>query len=177
MIYLRIFWVFLVSNLLGYGGGPAIIPLIQHEVVANHGWLTEIEFSEILAMGNALPGPIAIKIAAYIGFNQGGVLGSAVAIFASVAPSLLLMLLLMGVLKRYKDSPQVQKLSQYVRPTIAVLMGVITVQNFLWSFESIGALHLGILVAVSFLCLGKFKVHPAFVVLGALVYGAVFLAH
>jgi len=54
---------------------------------------------------------------------------------------------------------------------------IITVQNFMWGWQHIGALHLIILGAASLLCIGKFKIHPGFVVLGALVYGAVFLAY
>ncbi|MCL2841715.1 MAG: chromate transporter [Defluviitaleaceae bacterium] len=177
MIYLEIFWVFFIANILGYGGGPAIIPLIQHEVVVNFGWFTEAQFIEVMAMGNALPGPIAPKLAAYIGFNQAGPLGAFVGIFATVTPSLVLMVALMGVLKRHKDSPQVQRLSKFVRPTIAVLMFIITLQNILWSWEHIGVLHLLILSAVSILCIGKLKFHPVFVVIGALVYGAIFLSY
>ncbi|MCL2217494.1 MAG: chromate transporter [Defluviitaleaceae bacterium] len=177
MIYLQIFWVFFVANIFGYGGGPAIIPLIQREVVVSFGWFSDAHFNEILAMGNALPGPIAPKIASYIGFNQAGVLGAFIGVFATVAPSLVLMISLMGVLKRHKDSPQVQRLSKYVRPTIAVLMFIITLQNFLWSWDNIGVVHLVVLTVASLLCIGRFKFHPVFVVIGALAYGAVFLAY
>jgi len=177
MIYLEIFWVFFISNILGYGGGPAIIPLIQREVVINFEWLTEAQFNEVIAMGNALPGPIAPKISAYIGFNQAGVLGAFVGLIATIAPSLVLMIALMGVLKRYKDSPQVQRLSKFVRPTIAVLMFIITLQNFLWSVGNIGVLHLAVLGGASLICIGKFKFHPVFVVIGTLIYGAIFLSY
>jgi len=177
MIYLRIFWVFFMTNILGYGGGPAIIPLVQHEVVVSFEWLTEAEFTELLAVANAIPGPIAPKMAAFIGFSQGGVLGVIVALLATVAPSLILMVLLMGFLKQHKDSPQVQKLSKYVRPTIAVLMGVITVQSFISGYEVMAIWHLLILGGVSLLCIGKFKIHPVFVVIGALLYGVIFLSY
>jgi len=177
MIYLQIFWVFFISNILGYGGGPAILPLIQHEVVNNFGWFTEAQFVETLAMGNALPGPIAPKMAAYIGFNQGGTFGAFVALFATVAPSLIMMIVLMGILLKHKDSPQVKKLSNYVRPTIAVTMVIITLQNFIYSFDTIGLLHLSILTIVSLVCIGKFKIHPVFVVIAALIYGGIFLAY
>ena len=177
MIYLQIFWVFFISNILGYGGGPSIIPLIQHEVVTVYGWMTAAEFTEVLAVGNALPGPIAPRMAAYIGFGQAGVAGAVIAVLATIAPSIILMLLLMGILKRYKDSPQVQRLTRYIRPTIAVLLGEIAIRNFVWAWMGIGPIHLLILVAASFLCLTKLKVNPAFMVLGALIYGAVFLGY
>jgi chromate transporter len=87
------------------------------------------------------------------------------------------MIALMGILKRHKDSPQVQRLSKFVRPTIAVLMFIITLQNFMWSFGNIGLLNLAVLGGASFVCIWKFKFHPVFVVIGALVYGAVLLAY
>ena len=175
MIYLQIFWVFFIANILGYGGGPSIVPLIQHEVVTVYGWFTAAEFAEIFAMGNALPGPIAPKIAAYIGFNQAGVLGSFIGVVATVAPSAILMVLLMSLLKRHKDSPQVQRLTRYIRPTIAVLICDIALRSLVLGWESVGVLHTLILVGASLLLLVKVKAHPGFIVLGALVYGAVFL--
>ena len=98
--YLEIFWVFFVTNILGYGGGPATIPLVQHEVVAVYGWMTEFEFIEMLAAGNALPGPIATKMAGAIGFGQGGVVGVIVGLIATVVPSLILKIMLMNFLMK-----------------------------------------------------------------------------
>ena len=176
MIYLEILWVFFIANFMGYGGGPSIIPLIEREVVTTFGWLSAYEFAEVLAMGNALPGPIAPKMAAFIGYAQAGVGGAAVAIFATVAPSLVLMLALMGLLTRYKDAPQIKKLTQYIRPTIAVLLFDIALRNFISSWNGIGWMHLLILGGGALLCLTKLKAHPALVVLGALIYGAILLA-
>jgi len=175
VIYLQIFWVFFIANILGYGGGPSIIPLIQHEVVTVFGWFTAEEFAEIFAMGNALPGPIAPKIAAYIGFNQGGVLGSVIGLVATIAPSAILMVVLVGILKRHKDSPRVKRLTRYIQPTIAVLMLDITVRNLLLGYQGAGALHMLVLAGASLFLIAKIKAHPGFVVLGALVYGAIFL--
>ncbi|MEE6450020.1 chromate transporter [Gottfriedia acidiceleris] len=78
----------------------------------------------------SLPGPIAIKIAGYIGFHEGGILGSFLAVFATVAPSLILMLTLMGILYNYLHSIQVKRMMLYVNPTIAVLLGVMAYNSF-----------------------------------------------
>jgi len=175
VIYLQIFWVFFIANILGYGGGPSIVPLIQHEVVTVHGWLTLYEFAEIFAMGNALPGPIAPKMAAYIGFGQGGILGAAIGLVATVGPSVILMILLMGLLKRYQDLPQVKRLTRYIRPVIAVLIGEMALRGLFSAWTGLGPVHMLILTAVSLLCLTKLKISPAIIVLGALIYGAIFL--
>ena len=76
MIYWQLFLAFFIPNIVGYGGGPAIIPLIENEVVGTYGWMTHQGFAETLALGNALPSPIATKMAGYIGYRVGGVLGA-----------------------------------------------------------------------------------------------------
>ncbi|MCW1927203.1 chromate transporter [Bhargavaea beijingensis] len=175
MIYWQLFIAHFVPNLLGYGGGPATIPLLEHEVVDRYGWFTTQEYSEIVALGNGLPGPIATKMAAYIGFDQGGILGAFVATFATVAPSLMLLLMLLGILMKYKESPAVKKLTKVVRPTIAVLLGLMTYDFFFDSYSGIGVVHTTILIIVGYVLLEVRKISPTIVVLAALIYGAVFL--
>ncbi|KGP92218.1 transporter [Pontibacillus chungwhensis BH030062] len=175
MMYWEIFLAFFIPGILGYGGGPASIPLVENEVVGRYGWLTVNEFSEVLAMGNALPGPIATKMAGYIGFEVGGVTGAAVGVFAAVAPSLILMIALLGLLYKYKDSPKVKRMTLYVRPTIAVLLGVIAFRFFVTSFEGGGTIHTILLIVTSYVLLERVKVHPAFVIAGSLLYGALFM--
>jgi chromate transporter len=176
MIYWEIFLAFFIPGILGYGGGPASIPLVENEVVGRFTWLTVSEFSEVLALANSLPGPIATKMAGYIGFQQGGMLGAFVGVFATVAPSLILMVTLLGLLYKFKDSPKVKRMTLLVRPTIAVLLGVMAFKFFTTSYEGAGAIQTLFLVGVSFLLMEKWKVHPAFVIVGALGYGAIFLS-
>ncbi|EIM07221.1 chromate transporter [Planococcus antarcticus DSM 14505] len=173
MIYWSIFLAFFIPGILGYGGGPASIPLVEKEVVDRYGWMTTQEFGEVLALGNALPGPIATKMAGYIGYMEGGILGSVVALFASVAPSLILMVLLMVTLLKYKDSPKVKNITKLVRPVIAVLLGAMTLQFFMTSIDTSGTVQTVMLILVSYWLLEIRKVHPAFVILMALGYGAV----
>lgn len=176
MIYLHIFWVFFMTNLLGYGGGPATIPLIQKEVVDRYGWMTVQEFNEAFAMGNALPGPIATKMGGYIGFQEGGWLGAVLAVLATVTPSLILMITLMGILYKNRTSPRVKRMTAYVKPTIAVLLGVMAFQAFFDSYVQISVVHIIILAAGSYWLMEKRKVHPGLVVLSSLIYGAVLLS-
>jgi len=89
VIYWQIFLANFIANILGYGGGPATIPLLEYEVVHRYGWFTTQEFSEMVALGNGLPGPIATKLAAHIGFEKAGVLGAITGLFGTVAPSLI----------------------------------------------------------------------------------------
>ncbi|WP_079505256.1 chromate transporter [Mesobacillus jeotgali] len=175
MIYWHIFLAFFIPGILGYGGGPASIPLVENEVVDRYGWMTVPEFSEVLAIGNALPGPIATKLAGYIGYEQGGILGAVVGIFATVAPSLILMIFLLGILYRHKDSPKVKRMTNYIRPIIAVLLGVMTFNFFFSSYVDTGIIQTVLLIAASYLLLEKWKVHPAYVITASLAYGGLFL--
>ncbi|WP_282020396.1 chromate transporter [Planomicrobium okeanokoites] len=171
MIYWQIFLAFFIPGILGYGGGPASIPLVEKEVVDRYGWMTTQEFGEVLALGNALPGPVATKMAGYIGYTEGGILGSAVALFASVAPSLILMIALMVTLLKYKDSPKVKNITKMIRPVIAVLLGAMALQFFMTSYDTSGSIQTIVLVIISYWLLEVRKMHPAFVILMALAYG------
>ena len=176
MIYLHIFLAFFIPGIVGYGGGPASIPLIEHEVVSRYEWMTTSEFSEVLALGNALPGPIATKMAGYIGFEIGGVFGAVVAIFSTVAPSLFLMIVLLRILYRYKDNAKVKRLSKIVLPAVTILMGTLALDFFQTSFSVNGLWETLFIAVFCFLLLEKWKVHPAFVIVGGLAFGALCLS-
>lgn len=176
MLYWHIFLAFFIPGILGYGGGPASIPLVENEVVDRYEWLTVQEFSEVVALGNSLPGPIATKMAGAIGYEVGGIPGAIVGIFATVAPSLILMVCLLGLLLKYKDSPKVKRLTTYIRPIIAVLLGIMTLSFFTTSNDEMGIWQTIGIAAVAFLLLEKFKVHPAYVIGLSLIYGGIFLA-
>jgi chromate transporter len=176
MIYLHIFWAFFIANLLGYGGGPATIPLIQNEVVNNYQWMTLAEFGDVLAIGNALPGPIATKMGGYIGYEVGGILGAIVALIATILPSALAVILLFKFVNLFKGSPKVSLMTKSVQPIIAILLAVMAYQFFLTAYENSGVLHLLLLAAASYLALSKMKMHPSLVIVCALAYGGVFLS-
>lgn len=175
MIYWHVFLAFFIPNIVGYGGGPAIIPLIENEVVGRYGWMTSQAFAETLALGNALPSPIATKMAGYIGFEVAGIPGALIATFATVAPSLLLMLLALGTLYRYRDSIKVKSMSQWVRPVVMVLMGYLTWTFLAEGIGGAGVLHTAIIGSVAAALLLTTRIHPAFVVCFGLVYGALLL--
>ena len=175
MIYVEIFLAFFIPGILGYGGGPASIPLIENQVVSTYGWMTTAEFSDTLAIGNALPGPIATKLAGYIGYEQGGILGAFVALFATVGPSLILMLLLLSLLYRNRNSPRVKRLSSFVLPAIAILMADLTFDFFSTSVKGISWLPTIIIAIISYFAMERFKIHPAIVIVAGLLFGGFFL--
>ncbi|MDQ6598604.1 chromate transporter [Bacillus salipaludis] len=176
MIYLHIFWAFLISNLLGYGGGPATIPLYQNEVVNHYHWMSASEFGNILAIANALPGPIATKIGGFIGYQVGGPIGAIVGLAATILPSAIAVIILFKFVNLFKDNARVKLMTKSVQPIIAILLGVMAYQFFLTAFEKSGVFHLVLLAVVSYFALIKIKLHPSLLILGALIYGGVFLS-
>lgn len=176
MIYIQLFWAFFVSNILGYGGGPPSIPLIQAEVVNHYHWLTLKQFGDILAIGNTLPGPIATKMAGYIGFQMGGIFGSFLALLATVLPSAIAMVFLFKFVFLFKNSPYVKEMTKYIQPVVGILLAVLALQFFTESWHGSGLFHTLLLMAVSFLAMEWRKVHPSLVIVGSLVYGAIFLS-
>jgi chromate transporter len=175
MILWQLFLAFFIPAILGYGGGPASIPLVENEVVGHYHWMSVSEFSNILAFGNALPGPIATKMAGYIGYDVAGVAGSVVAMFATIAPSLILLIALLHLLERFKDSPKVKWLTLLIRPIIVVMLGMMAYNFFATSFQSSGWLPMALIAAASFVLMQRFRIHPAFVIAGALIIGAAFM--
>lgn len=144
LLFLQLFYTFFKIGLFGFGGGYAMISLIQGEVVTRHGWLTSGQFTDIVAISQMTPGPIGINSATYVGYaslvNAGygplwGVLGSATATLAVVFPSFVLMLLISKFLMHYKNHPVVESVFQGLRPAVVGLLAaaallLLTEENF-----------------------------------------------
>lgn len=94
MIYLQLFLSYLKIGFFGFGGGYAMLSLIQNEIVAGRGWLTAAEFTDIVAVSQITPGPIAINSATYIGYSVAGVWGSVIATISVCMPSLTIMIVI-----------------------------------------------------------------------------------
>ena len=108
--YIALFYTFFKVGLFGFGGGYAMLSLIQYEVVEAHQWLSAGEFTDIIAISQVTPGPIAINSATYIGYQAtgGSVLGSAIATFAVCLPSVIIMVLICRFFLIFKTNLYVQ---------------------------------------------------------------------
>jgi len=189
VIYLKLFWTFFKIGLFGFGGGYGMLSLIQNEVVENHQWITNSEFTDIVAVSQMTPGPIGINSATYVGFkaieNAGmsrteAVCGSLLASFSVMLPSFILMLLISAFFMHYKDHKSVQTVLKWLRPvvvgmlTAAVLLllneenlGVFSANN-LQFYVSIG------LFLLAFVATYYWKIGPIKVILLAGLFGGVF---
>ena len=124
MIYLQLFWTYLKIGIFGFGGGYAMLSMIQFEVVDNQGWMTIEEFADIVALSQMTPGPVSINIATFIGYTVGGFWGSMVATAAIVMPSLLLLFFVLRFLFKNKENYIVKTTLSSMKPVIAGLIFV-----------------------------------------------------
>lgn len=170
MKQLQIFIAFFRSGILGYGGGPSSIPLVHREVVDTFKWMDTDEFGDILALANALPGPINTKMAGYIGYRVGGVLGMVNALIATMVPTIILMIVLLNVLNTYRDQPWVHGMATAVVPVVMVLLATLT-----WDFvkksahSPLGWKWTFIFIILSTILLQLLNIHPAIIIFILLV--------
>ncbi|GIN21601.1 MAG TPA: chromate transporter [Bacillus bacterium] len=171
--YVALSGAMLRVGIFGYGGGPSVIPLFRHEAVTRYKWMTDKEFGELLAFANALPGPIATKLAAQLGYQQKGAMGAVVAILAHILPTTIAMVALLGALYAMKESVIVAGMIAAVRPVIAVLLGITAYEFCAKTWGGLGKI-IGVgFGVIAFLLLGVLDVHPAIVIITFLAYGTV----
>jgi chromate transporter len=167
---LNLLLTFAKIGVLGYGGGPAMLPLMQEEVVEGNNWMTEQEFVDTLAMGNTLPGPIATKMSFFIGYKVGSWVGAVVALFGLLLPSLVLMMVLGLFFLRFKDLPYAKAMLTAVRPVVVALLAYTT---YTFIPASIKSWHTALIAVVAFAVVTFLNFHPALVILIAAILGLI----
>lgn len=190
MIFLQLFYTFFIIGLFGFGGGYGMLSLIQTETVVHHHWLSTAEFTNIVAISQMTPGPVGINTATYCGYvavhNAGhemamSVLGSAIATFALVLPSLILMVLISKMFMKYMNTRPVKSIFKGLRPAVVGLLAAATLllcnsDNF--SAPSINMWQFGVslfLFAATFVGTMWIKVNPIRMVCYAAIAGLVLL--
>lgn len=177
MIYLRLIWSYLKIGLFGFGGGYAMLSLIEREIVGP-GWITEKMFTDIVAISQMTPGPIGINSATYIGYSAPmlagfnnplwGILGSVICTFVVVLPSFLLVAYTSHLISRHKDSVIIRGIFSGLRPVVIGLIA--SAALLLMNTENFGSadseIITSVIIAVSALCMVLFtKIHPIIVIL------------
>jgi chromate transporter len=121
-IFIKLFISFFKIGAFSFGGGYAMLPLIEEEVIQLNNWITTSEFIDILAISEMTPGPIAINSATFLGYKIAGLMGSAVATFAVTLPSFLIMTIIFLSINKFKDSPYVEWAFEGIRPVVIGLI-------------------------------------------------------
>lgn len=119
---LSLFLIFFKLGIVNFGGGYALLPLLQKEFVEKRGWATDEEMSDYYAIGQCTPGAIAVNVSTFIGYKIKGVLGGIAATLGFVSPALIVIFVIATVLNNFADIPQVQSAFSAVRVCVFVLI-------------------------------------------------------
>lgn len=175
----QLFLVFTRVALFSWGGGPASLALMQREVLSA-GWATTDEFADAVALSNALPGPIAPQVSAYVGYKMAGLPGAVAAVTGTVIPATLLMLVMIVYFFSVKDSVTIRAMLTAVRP---VVVGLLVWTAYDMASSVFGAKKIGwgpgllqswdkVLIAVGAFALLTFtSINPVLIVISAAVLG------
>ena len=139
MIYLELFLTFLQIGAVSFGGGYAMISLIREKVLM-HGWLTEEELLNMIAVSESTPGPIAVNMATFVGSMQGGILGSFLATLGVVLPSFIIILIIAALIRNFLKYKGVQAFLGSIRPCVVGLIlatAITMLMSTLFSFKNI----------------------------------------
>ncbi|GER67990.1 chromate transporter [Heyndrickxia coagulans] len=171
--YVQLAMAMLRTGILGYGGGPSVMPLFRYEAVTRYKWTDDEEFGEILAIANALPGPIATKMAAYLGYKLKKTSGAVVAVLFHIFPSSIAMIALLSLVTVLSHSKVVIGMIAGVMPVVAVMLGEMAYNFGEKTVKGLGTVFGIAMFAVSFLLLETVHIHPAIVIMIFLAYGSV----
>ena len=191
-LLLQLFWTFFLIGIFTFGGGYAMLSLIQTEVVVEHAWLSESVFTDIVAISQMTPGPIGINCATYVGYDVVtatgaghlmGIVGSLTATLAITLPSFIIVLLLVRFYNKVKGSPMFEGVMSVIRPAVVGLIGaaaIILMFKVDWNGfapslnvvkENFPDWKSWCLFAAAFLASFKFKVNPILLIVLAGVMG------
>ena len=176
---LKIFLLFSRVALFSWGGGPASLALMQRETTAA-GWVDSAEFADAVAAGNALPGPIAPQVSAFVGYKMAGIPGAIAAVAGTVLPTTILMLLMVIFFFGVKDSPAVKAMLQAVRPVVVGLLiwtaydmaySIFSAKKSGWTTALLGGWDKALIVVAAFVLLTLTRINPALIILGSAAFG------
>lgn len=180
MIFLNLFFDFFKIGILGFGGGYAILPLIESIIVKSNSWITSNEFIDLVTISQITPGPILINSATFIGVKEGGILGAIFATMGSVMPSLIIIIFLSILYYKFKSLSVVQTMLKIIKPAVVGLIAAASVgivinvifKNSIVNINSIDFIGL-VLSIISFVLIRYLKINPIVVIIFSGIIGIV----
>lgn len=173
MIYLELFWSFLQIGLFSFGGGYAAMPLIQGQVVTDHGWLSMTEFTDLITISQMTPGPIAINSATFVGIKIAGIPGALVATIGCILPSCIIVTLVAKLYLKYRNMAVLQGILNSLRPAVVAMIasaGISILITAFWGNEAAVILPqtnwvMVLIFAGCIVLLQKFRMNPIWVMI------------
>ena len=180
MIYWQLFLSFLQIGMFSFGGGYAALPLIQEQVVTQHGWLSRSEFTDLITISQMTPGPIAVNSATFVGIRMAGIPGALVATMGCILPSLIIVSLLSWLYEKYRSMDAMQAVLACLRPAVVALIAsaaltILRVVVFAGGVISVSTVQV-LYVALFIIALAVLKIRHSNPILVMVCCGAVSLA-
>lgn len=167
LLYLELFWSFFKMSPVTFGGGYAMIPIIEREIVHRKNWMNMREVSDTLALGGTAPGAIAINSAIFIGYRVGGMVGAVAAMFGALLPTFIIVILLGGIYLFYQENEYVNAAFKGISGAVVALIGYAAIKISKNSIIDKSTAILAILMVMGMIV---FNLHPILVIfLGALL--------
>ena len=167
-VYLRLYWEFFKTGLFAVGGGMATLPFLK-DIVQSTGWYTYTDLMNMLAVSESTPGPIGINMATYVGFTVGGIPGAVIATLGEVTPSIIVILIVAMMLKKFRDNRYVNMAFYGLRPASTGLIGAACVTVVLEVMTGIKVLAADGALMNTFRLAGESLIKWPGVLLGALL--------
>ena len=169
-IFLQLGISFFSIGLFAFGGGYAVLSFLQHEVV-QRGWMTTERFADLIAISQSTPGPIAINLATFVGYEAGGVAGALLATLAVSLPGMILIIGFALFLFHFYEKPPMQAVFKGLRPAVVGLIAAAA-----WHIGEVAFVN-GAAVGIAVICcllITKWKIHPVFLIAGSAIAGILF---
>ncbi|MBU3104817.1 chromate transporter [Clostridium gasigenes] len=169
---IEMFRVFFKIGAFTFGGGYAMIPLIEEEVVINKKWIEKQEFMDILVVSQSLPGALAINCSVFLGYKIAGFLGAIIALLAVIIPSFLIIIVIAAFFMQFRDNYYVNAAFKGITAAVPmlVLIGAISLGKGLEK-----NMRTAITIILAFIALVIFHIHPILVIIISAIYGIIFL--
>ena len=170
-ILIKLYFVFLKIGTFSFGGGYAMLPFMQSEIVENNCWISMSQFSDIIGISQMTPGPVAINSATFVGYKVGGVGGSLVATLGVITTSFILVTIINKILDKFKESITVKAMLAGMRPILIALIIYAFIDLAKESYVDLKSIIITIIIGI---ILVSKKVHPILVIVIAAILGLIF---
>ena len=165
-----LFSVFFKIGLCTFGGGIAMLPILERELAEKRNWTTSDELLDYFAIGQSTPGIIAVNVATFIGYKRAGLIGGCVATFGMVFPSIIIITLIAKFISNFSEIEWVQKALKGINVAVAAIL---TSAVYKFSKKSVKNLFGFLLLVIAFLLIFVFNVGTAYVIFGSAILGVI----
>lgn len=166
------FFSFFKIGAFTFGGGYAMIPLIEEEVVRSKQWISKEEFSDIIAISQSFPGALAVNSSIFIGYKIGGFIGAIAALLGSILPSFFIIILVATFFMNFRNNLWIDRGFKGITAAVPILV-LIAVKSLSKSVDR--NIINGIILIITIVLISVFKVHPLIIIVASALYGAIFL--